>query len=265
MSRSLSRPFRYLAGVGLALLYGFLLLPLVVVALASFSGGEVLRFPPEGFSLKWYARFFANDSFLSALMLSLRLALISAVAVSVLATLAALFYRQLPWRWREPFRVLVLMPLLLPEILTAIGLLFFLYRVGLGSSALGLQIGHIVVTLPFAFLSVLASLQQIEPALEEASASLGAGPLATFGRVVWPLIRPGVFTGALFAFIVSFDMFTMSFLLKPVGGNTLPLAVFDYLKYDFDPMAAAAATLSVGFALVVVLLVEKTVGLRRAF
>jgi putative spermidine/putrescine transport system permease protein len=259
------KPWRYLSGAVLALLYAFLLLPLVVVALASFSGGEVLRFPPEGFSLKWYARFFANESFLSALLLSLRLALISAFAVSVLATLAALFYRQLPQRFREPFRILVLMPLLLPEILTAIGLLFFLYRIGLGSSMLGLQIGHIVVTLPFAFLSVLAALQQIEPALEEASASLGAGPIETFWRIVWPLIRPGIFTGALFAFIVSFDMFTMSFLLKPVGGNTLPLAVFDYLKYDFDPMAAAAATLSVGFALTVVLLVEKTVGLRRAF
>lgn len=261
----MKQPWRYLSGAVLALLYAFLLLPLVVVALASFSGGEVLRFPPEGFSLKWYARFFANESFLSALVLSLRLALISAVAVSVLATLAALFYRRLPPRFREPFRILVLMPLLLPEILTAIGLLFLLYRIGLGSSALGLQVGHIVVTLPFAFLSVAAALQQIDPALEEASASLGAGPVETFWRIVWPLIRPGIFTGALFAFIVSFDMFTMSFLLKPVGGNTLPLAVFDYLKYDFDPMAAAAATLSVGFALLVVLLVEKTVGLRRAF
>jgi len=255
---------RLLAAVVIAVC-AYLVVPTLAVIPVSFTATDYITFPPEGFSLKWYARFFANDSFLSALMLSLRLALISAMAVSVLATLAALFYRQLPWRWREPFRVLVLMPLLLPEILTAIGLLFFLYRVGLGSSALGLQIGHIVVTLPFAFLSVLAALQQNEPALEEASASLGAGPLETFGRVVWPLIRPGVFTGALFAFIVSFDMFTMSFLLKPVGGNTLPLAVFDYLKYDFDPMAAAAATLSVGFALVVVLLVEKTVGLRRAF
>ncbi len=261
----MKRPLRYLSGAVLALLYAFLLMPLVVVALASFSGGEVLRFPPEGFSFKWYARFFANESFLSALMLSLRLALVSAVTVSVLATMAALFYRRLPYRWREPFRILVIMPLLLPEILTAIGLLFFLYRVGLGSSAFGLQIGHIVVTLPFAFLSVAAALQQIDSSLEEASASLGAGTFETFRRIVWPLIRPGIFTGALFAFIVSFDMFTMSFLLKPIGGNTLPLAVFDYLKYDFDPMAAAAATLSVGFALLVVLLVEKTVGLRRAF
>lgn len=255
---------RFVAGALLAALYGFLLAPLLVVALASISAGEILRFPPEGLSLKWYGRFFANDSFMSALALSLRIAIVSTVVVSAVATAAALFYRALLPRFRGPFRILVLMPLLLPEVLTAIGLLFFLYRIGLGNSALGLQIGHIVITLPFAFLCVTAALQQVEPGLEEASASLGASGLRTFLRIVLPLIRPGIFTGALFAFIVSFDMFTMSFLLKPIGGNTLPLALFDYLKYDFDPMAAAAATISVTFALAVVLLVEKTVGLRRA-
>ena len=261
----MERALRYLWGALLALLYAFLLLPLVVVVLASISGGQVLRFPPEGFSLKWYARFFADETFISALLLSLRLALVSAVVVSLLAVTAALFYRRLSARWRGPFRALVLLPMLLPEILTAIGLLFFLYRIGLGSSLFGLQISHIVATLPFSFLAVTAALQQVDLTLEEASASLGAGALETFWRVVLPLLRPGLFTGALFAFIVSFDMFTMSFLLKPVGGNTLPLALFDYLKYDFDPTAAAAATVSVAFALAVVLLVERSVGLRRAF
>jgi putative spermidine/putrescine transport system permease protein len=261
----MERGLRYLWALLLALLYGFLLLPLVVVVLASVSGGQVLRFPPEGFSLKWYARFFSDETFISALLLSLRLALVSAFVVSILAVTAALFYRRLSARWRGPFRALVLLPLLLPEILTAIGLLFFLYRLGLGSSMFGLQVSHIVVTLPFSFLAVTAALQQVDPTLEEASNSLGAGALETFARVVLPMLRPGLFTGALFAFIVSFDMFTMSFLLKPVGGNTLPLALFDYLKYDFDPTAAAAATVSVAFALVVVLLVERTVGLRRAF
>jgi putative spermidine/putrescine transport system permease protein len=256
---------RFISGAVLATLYAFLLVPLVVVVLASVSAGEVLRFPPEGLSLKWYGRFFANTSFMHALLLSLEVAIVSTIVVAVAGTAAALFYRALSPRLRGPFRVLVLMPLLLPEVLTAIGLLFFLYGVGLGNSIFGLAIGHVVITLPFAFLSITAALQQVEPSLEEASSSLGAGRTRTFLRIVLPLIRPGIFTGALFAFIVSFDMFTMSFLLKPIGGNTLPLAVFDYLKYDFDPMAAAAATVSIVFALAVVLLVEKMVGLRRAF
>jgi putative spermidine/putrescine transport system permease protein len=254
----------YIAAAVLILLYGFLLLPLIVVVMASVSNGQVLHFPPEGFSLKWYARFFADDTFMRALRLSLQIAALSTILVSVVATAAALFYRALSARLGHAFRILMLMPLLLPEILTAIGLLFFFYRIGLGQSWLGLLIGHTVVTLPFAFLSVTAALQQVEPNLEEASVSLGASGLRTFVRIVLPLIKPGIFTGALFAFITSFDMFTMSFLLKPIGGNTLPLAVFDYLKYDFDPTTAAAASVSIVLALAVVVLVERTVGLRRA-
>jgi putative spermidine/putrescine transport system permease protein len=167
----MERGLRYLWALLLALLYGFLLLPLVVVVLASVSGGQVLRFPPEGFSLKWYARFFSDETFISALLLSLRLALVSALVVSILAVTAALFYRRLSARWRGPFRALVLLPLLLPEILTAIGLLFFLYRLGLGSSMFGLQVSHIVVTLPFSFLAVTAALQQVDP---QASAPAGS-------------------------------------------------------------------------------------------
>ncbi len=253
------------AGIGLAILYAFLLAPLVVVVLASLSGGEVLAFPPQGLSLKWFARFFGHESFRNALWLSLQVAVISTLVVSVVATMAALFQRGLGRRLAGPFRTLLLMPLLMPEILTAIGLLFFLYQIGLGNTYLGLQIGHIVITLPFAFLSITSALDQVDPALEEASASLGAGYGRTAWKVMLPLIKPGIITGGLFTFIVSFDMFAISFLLKTVGGNTLPLALFDYLKYDFDPTAAAAATVSIIFALGVVALVEKLVGLRRAF
>jgi putative spermidine/putrescine transport system permease protein len=157
----------------------------------------------------------------------------------------------------------LLLPLLLPELLTAIGLLFFTYRIGLGKTLLGLQIGHVVMTLPFAFLAIVAALDQIDPALEEASLSLGAGFWHTFRRVLVPLARPGVVTGALFAFVTSFDMYTMSLLLKPVGGDTLPLALFDYLSYDYDPTAAAAATVSIVLAVLAVFVIERTVGLRR--
>jgi putative spermidine/putrescine transport system permease protein len=103
----------------------------------------------------------------------------------------------------------------------------------------------------------------VDPALEEASLSLGAGFWHTSRRVLLPLARPGVVTGALFALVTSFDMFTMSLLLKPVGGDTLPLALFDYLSYDYDPTAAAAATVSIVLALIAVVVIERTVGLRR--
>lgn len=256
---------RVFSALGLTLLYAFLLLPLVAVIAASLTAGELMRVPPQGLSLKWFARFLASETFREALFLSLRVAVTTVVVTVTLATTAALCHRALTLRLGSAFRVAMTLPLLLPELLTAIGLLFFLNAIGLGKTLPGLQIGHVVIAFPFAFLAIVAALEQVDPAMEEASASLGAGGFETFRRVVLPLVKPGMLTGGLFAFIVSFDMFTISLLLKPIGGNTLPLALFDFLTYDFDPTAAAAATLSVIFAVVGVVAIERTVGLRRAF
>jgi putative spermidine/putrescine transport system permease protein len=251
------------AGFVLVLLYSFLLLPLVVVVAGSLTAGELIRFPPEGLSLRWFVRFFADTGFRESLLLSMRVAAVTTVAASILGGMAALSHRALTAGLRRWLRLVLLLPLLLPELLTAIGLLFFTYRIGLGKTLLGLQIGHVVMTLPFAFLAIAAALEQVDPALEEASLSLGAGFWHTFRRVLLPLARPGLVTGALFAFVTSFDMFTVSLLLKPVGGETLPLQLFDYLSYDYDPTAAAAATVSIALALLAVVVIEKTVGLRR--
>jgi putative spermidine/putrescine transport system permease protein len=256
---------RALGAAGLGLIYAFLLLPLVAVVAASLTAGEIMRVPPQGLSLKWFERFLASDMFREALLLSLRVAVTTVVVTLTLATLAALCHRALSRRLGAAFRVAMTLPLLLPELLTAIGLLFFLNAIGLGKTLTGLQVGHVVIAFPFAFLAIVAALEQVDPALEEASSSLGASGFETFRRVILPMIKPGLLTGGLFAFIVSFDMFTISLLLKPIGGNTLPLALFDFLTYDFDPTAAAAATLSVIFAFLGVALIEKTVGLRRAF
>lgn len=256
---------RIAAALLLTLIYAFLVLPLVAVVAASLTAGEMMRVPPQGLSLRWFIRFVESETFQEALALSLRVAIATTIVTVVLATLAALCHRALSRRLGAAFRVGMMLPLLLPELLTAIGLLFFLNAIGLGKTLAGLQIGHLVIAFPFAFLAIVAALQGVDPALEEASASLGASGFETFRRVILPLAKPGMLTGGLFAFIVSFDMFTVSLLLKPIGGNTLPLALFDVLTYDFDPTAAAAATLSVIFAVVGVVAIERAVGLRRAF
>ena len=222
-----------------------------------------MRFPPEGLSLKWYGRFFENDGFMGALDLSLQVAFVTTIVSVFLGTTAALCHRRLGRHWRSGYRLILLLPILLPELLTAMGLLFFLYQIGLGKSLFGLQIGHIIVTMPLTFLSVSAALQQVDPSLEEASDSLGAGSLHTFRHVLLPLIQAGIVSGALFAFVTSFDLFTISFLLKPIGGNTLPLAMFDFLTYDFDPTAAAAATISILMAILGVLTIDRAIGLRN--
>jgi putative spermidine/putrescine transport system permease protein len=148
-------------------------------------------------------------------------------------------------------------------VLTAIALLFFVYSVGFGTRGMvGLVVGHVLLTLPFVFMNVSASLESFDPDWDLAARSLGAGRVMRFRRIMLPMIKPGVIGGCLFAFIISFDTFTMSFLLKSVGTSTLPIQLFDYLKTNFTPEAAAVSSFSVGLTMLVVVFTEKVLGLK---
>jgi putative spermidine/putrescine transport system permease protein len=256
---------RFAGSTLIGLLYGFLLIPLVAVVAASLTAGDFMRLPPEGLSLRWFARFFQRADLVEALLMSLQIAVVTTLVTSVVALMAALGSQALSRRLAVWFQIAMTLPLLIPELLTAIGLMFFLYKIGLGKTVLGLQIGHIVLAFPYCYVSVAAALRQIDPALDDASGSLGASGWQTFRRVTLPLAMPGLVMGAVFAFITSFDLYTVSLLLKPIGGNTLPLALFDFLTYEFSPTAAAAATMSVLLAFVGVAVIQKLVGLQRAF
>jgi putative spermidine/putrescine transport system permease protein len=263
MSDSRRDPGRTVFGAVVAAVYLFLLLPIAIVVIASLNAGEYLKFPPDGLSLRWYWSFFRSQPFMDAFQLSLRVAVTSSVCATLIGTAAALYYVRFAGRWREGFRFTVLGPLLLPEILSAIALLFFFYQVGVGTrSPAALQLGHVLITTPFVFLAVCSALYNLNPSLEEAARSLGASPATTFRRVTLPLIKPGVITGAMFAFIISFDLFNMSLLLKGIGSTTLPIQLFDYLRWDFDPTAAAVSTVSIVMTLTVVLVTDRLVGLR---
>jgi putative spermidine/putrescine transport system permease protein len=245
------------------LAYVFLMLPIVVVVIASLNSGAYLKFPPEGLSLRWYGEFFRNEPFLHAMYVSLQVATISSVCSTVIGTLAALYYVKFALRRRQALRMVLIAPMLLPEILTAIALLLYYYTVGVGTKTLaGLQIGHILVTMPYVFLNVTATLGNMNPSLEEAARSLGATPAIAFRRISLSLMKQGVVNGAMFAFIISFDTFSISLLLKGVDTMTLRIQLFEYLQWNFDPTAAAVSTLSIVVTAAVVLLTDRLVGLR---
>jgi putative spermidine/putrescine transport system permease protein len=244
-------------------IYVFLLLPILVVVGASFNAGSFLTFPPQGLSLRWYVVFFNNEVFLRAIRTSLWVAAVSTVLSGIIGTMAAVFYVQNAGRWKETVRIVLLLPLLLPEVLTAISLLFFVYTIGMGTKTMAAMIiGHILITLPFVFINVSAAMESYEPAWSLAARSLGAGPFTRFRRIMLPLIKPGVIGGCLFAFIISFDVFTISFMLKSVGTATLPIQLYDYLRTNFTPEAAAVSTVSVVLTIVAVIVSEKVLGLR---
>lgn len=261
---------RLIAGTQTALLriftlaiYAFLIGPIVLVVLMALNSGELLEFPPHGISLRWFVALWNSDQFMQAIVTSFHVALTAAVLSGILGTAAALYFVRFQKRFAEPMRIIMLAPLLLPEILSAIALLFFLYETGFGNRwGLGLQIGHTLVTIPYVFLNVTSALYNLDPSLERAARSLGANWWVTFRRVTLPLIKPGLFAGCMFAFVISFDLFVMSLLLKGIGQTTLPVQLYDYLRWDFDPIAAAVSSVSILITLTIVLLTDRIVGLR---
>lgn len=244
-------------------IYAFLLLPIGVVIGASLNAGEFLTFPPQGLSLRWYATFLRNEVFLNAIGTSLWIAAVATVVSGLIGTMAAIYYVHYASRWKEQVRIALISPLLLPEVLTAISLLFFVYAIGIGTTTMfGLLVGHVLICLPFVFMNVASSLEGYDPDWTMAARSLGAGRWAIFRRIVLPLIKTGVFSGCLFAFVISFDVFTISFLLKSIGSSTLPIQLFDYLKSNYTPEAAAVASCSILVTVLVVVISEKVLGLR---
>ena len=252
--------------VVVTVLYLFLLAPIVIVVIAAFNSGEYLRFPPEGFSLRWFRAFLDSETFVESFVFSVKLALIVTVLATLIGTAAAFYIVRNSGRYRSVLQLLMISPLPVPAILTGIALLIFFYAVGMGgNSFLNLIIGHTLISLPYVFLTVSTVLVGFNRSLEEAARNLGAGPWVTFFRITLPIIKGGIISGAVFAFITSFDQFPISLLLAGVGTTPLPLQLFDYLRFSFDPTAAAVSTLSIVMTVAVVLVTERLVGLESLY
>jgi putative spermidine/putrescine transport system permease protein len=249
-----------LAGLTYLLVLG----PILIVLVTAFSPTEFFVFPPPGFSLRWFRSFFENESLRGAFMRSLLLAALSCAVATTLGTLAALYIAR---RRRLLFTVLqslFLAPLIFPAIVFGLSLLLFFKLIGGMPDFLGLVIAHAILGTPFVVRSVSASMLAVDPVLEEASQSLRAGPLRTFLLVTMPLIWPGIVSGALFAFILSLGELNTALFLTGPGVTTLPIEIFSYLQFQGGQLViAAASAVQVGIILVLVVAVERLVGLRR--
>jgi putative spermidine/putrescine transport system permease protein len=157
---------------------------------------------------------------------------------------------------------LFLSPLMLPAILTGLALFQVFMLSGIGRPVWGLVAGHTLVAVPYVLRTTLAVLQNFDRRVEEAAAMLGAPPARVFFEVTLPLIRPGVIAGGIFGFIVSFDQLPISLFLVVPGGETLPVVLLNYIRFDLDGAIAAASTVSIVLALSAVLLLERIIGLR---
>jgi putative spermidine/putrescine transport system permease protein len=244
----------------------YLLVPVVIVVLAGLNSGDYLRFPPEGFSLRWVEDFLTSPTFLPAYLFSLRLASATMIVATVLGTVTAIFLTRVAFPGRGAVRAFFLAPLMLPGLV--IGLALFVYYVNfplvrLSGTFWGMMIGHILVTTPFVIGTVSASLYGFDRSLEEAARSLGAGPLKAFLTVTIPNIKAGITAGALFAFIVSFGQFDLSLFLSTPNSTPLPIAMYSSLRYRFEPTAAAAGTFAIALVVVSMIVTSKVTNLSR--
>jgi putative spermidine/putrescine transport system permease protein len=231
-----------------------LLGPIVVVVASSFSGDDYLRFPPHTLSLQWYREFFGNAEWRAAMFNSLVAASICAVVATACGFLAA--YAMLRGRAvrRKLLMSLALMPLIVPNIVTAIAVYFLSIRLGLVGSRIWLAIAHAVVALPVVLIISQTALRAVDPALERAAMVHGCTRWGVFRRVVIPLAAPGVISAALFAFLASFDELVIALFVAGVRSETLPARIWNTLTMRLEPVIAAVSSVLIGMTILVLLL-----------
>lgn len=249
-----------LAGLTYLLVLG----PIVIVLITAFSPTDFFVFPPPGLSLRWFTAFFNTDSLRSAFLRSLQIACASAILATILGSMAALFVARRKGFLASLLQTLFLAPLIFPAIVLGLALLLFFKLIGGMPEFVGLVLAHSILGMPFVIRAVSASLLAVDPVLEEASQSLRAGPLRTFGLIILPLIWPGILSGAMFAFILSFGELNTALFLTGPGVTTLPIEIFSYLQFQGGQLViAAASAVQVGMIAVMVVVLERLVGLSR--
>ncbi|MEX0924145.1 MAG: ABC transporter permease [Rhodovibrionaceae bacterium] len=225
--------------------YIFMFAPVAVVMLLSFNSAQFGSFPMEGLSFRWFVALWENEAILRAFRVSMLLGVLTAVISTTLGVLAALALVRYDFPGKQWISTMLIAPILVPEVVLAVGLLIFLRWLDLPRSFLVLLLGHTIFTLPFVVLVVQARLISIRRDIEEASLSLGAGPIATFFEITLPLLLPAVAAGMLFAFTISFDDITGTLFWKPAGVETVPTQIFSMLRNSISPEINALGTVMI--------------------
>ncbi len=242
------------AVTGLILFY--LVFPIFVVIPVSFSSAKYLQFPPPGFSLQWYEKYLTRSDWTGATWLSVQVAAGTALLATLLGTLAALALVRGRFWGRDLINAFVVSPMIIPSIIVAIGIYFFYARIQLIGSPFALVLAHTALAVPFVVVNVSATLVGFDERLEYAAMNLGANRRQTFLKVTLPLIRPGVLTGALFAFVTSFDELIVALFISGTGAVTLPRKMWDGIRQEIDPTIAAVSTIFIVLSVLVLVSAE---------
>ena len=251
--------FRVICG----LLFFFLIFPIMVIVPLSFNAEDFFTFTPEmlslsaeGFSLKHYKHFFSNSDWQSSLRNSFTIAPVATLLSVSFGTLAAIGLSQSHVPFRGAIMAILISPMIVPLIISAAGMYFFYSRIGLQGTFMGVVLAHAALGTPFVIITVTATLVGFDQSLVRAAANMGAGPVRTFFKVQMPLILPGVISGALFAFITSFDEVVVVLFVGSAGQKTLPWQMFIGLREQISPTILAVASLMVAISILLLTTLE---------
>jgi len=256
MDAALSPNGRRALRVFFGLLVVFLYAPIAVLLFFSFNNSAIPAFPLSGFTLHWYHQFATNADLRAALETSAMVAVVSSIGAVLLGVLASIALARRRFAGKAAVSALLLSPLVIPYIVFGISLLLFFHAAGIPRSIITVAIGHIVISLPYTILVLVPRLDQIDVALEEAAADLGANPLQTFRLIVLPLILPAVVSAFLIAFTTSFDEYALASFV--VGTRvTFPIYLYSALRFPSQlPQVIAVAVVVMVISLLVVVSAE---------
>lgn len=241
----------------------FIICPLPIVIISSFTEANLVYFPPQGFSLKWYIGLLDKTEYLRSFLVSLRLAFGAVGIALVFGTMVALALTRYKFRFTNALRTFFLSPLMVPGVIFGLAACRFAARIGWNASFRALLFAHIIICSTYVIRTVLSSLIGFDASIEEAARDLGASPWQTFWKITFPIIRPSIIVAGLFSFITSLDETTVSVFL--VGGQsvTLPVRIFSQLEYGLEPTITCISSLLVIFALVILLVIDRLIGLHK--
>ncbi|WP_437883110.1 ABC transporter permease [Pseudomonas sp. LRF_L74] len=236
-----------------AMIAAFLLLPIVFIVLLSFGSSQWLVFPPPGWSTKWYLQFFSNASWMDAAWSSLKVALLTTLCAVSLGLPSAFALVRGRFPGRELLYALFTLPMIVPLVIVAVAVYALFLKLGVTGTLFAFVVSHVIVALPFTIISIINALKLFDRSIEDAAVICGASRWQAIVKVTFPAIRPGLVSGALFAFLVSWDEVVLSVMMGSPTLQTLPVKMWTTLRQDLTPVIAVASTLLIGLSLLVML------------
>jgi putative spermidine/putrescine transport system permease protein len=251
--------FRVICG----LIFFFLLAPIIIMIPLSFNAEpyftfsrKMLTLDPEGYSLRWYQDLFGSESWMRSIRNSFVIGLASTVLATTLGTLAALGLSRAQMPAKGLIMGILISPMIVPLIISAAGMFFFFSSINIAQTFLGVILAHTALGTPFVVITVTATLVGFDQSLTRAAANLGASPTRTFFKITMPLILPGVISGALFAFITSFDEIVIVLFVAGVEQRTIPREMWSGIREQISPTILAVATILVLISIALLTVVE---------